>query len=290
MHSYNESAVITGTPSKNETAVQEFFLTLFQAMGHQHWWPSETPFEIVVGAFLTQNTAWTNVELALGQLRQAGVVDIQHIREVPLERLEVLIRSAGFFRQKAQRLKSFVAHVDERYSGSLEAMFARPTSHLRHELLSLSGIGPETADSILLYAGQHEVFVVDAYTRRILLRHQLIDEGATYEDIRRQCERALSDPKFIEKVQSMDLADARYDATKPKPAGAHHEPSAMSQAGRSPVAQIYNEMHALIVGIAKNYCLSRRVLCEECPLGIFLDHPVHLGNTGSTKKRASKKA
>src|SRR3954468_5662567 len=154
--------------SRREQRIRDFYSTLYQAWGPQHWWPADSRFEMIVGAFLTQNTAWTNVELALQKLRDAKLLSIEGIRQVPQPELEQLIRSAGYFRQKASRLKTFVAYADEFYGGSLDQMFARPTTELREELLKLNGIGPETADSILLYAGQHEVFVVDAYTRRIL--------------------------------------------------------------------------------------------------------------------------
>src|SRR4051794_24143697 len=161
----------TGKPSSEEL-VREYFSALFRTWGSQHWWPAESQFEVIAGAFLTQNTAWTNVELALSQLRNADVLSMDGIRRIAVEELERLIRSAGFFRQKSQRLKNFVAHVDQRYDGSLERLFAKDTHLLREELLSLNGIGRETADSILLYAGQHEIFVVDAYTRRIFERHR----------------------------------------------------------------------------------------------------------------------
>ncbi len=176
---------------KPEATVRAIYRKLARAWGRQHWWPAETAFEVIVGAILTQNTAWTNVERALASLRAAGRLSVAGIREVPLPRLEQLIRSSGYFRQKARRLKHFVAFLDDRYGGSLERMFAVPTEHLRTELLELKGIGPETADSILLYAGNREIFVVDAYTRRILQRHEAVSAGAKYEEIRSLVEQAL---------------------------------------------------------------------------------------------------
>jgi endonuclease-3 related protein len=250
-----------------------FFTTLFRAWGRQHWWPAESRFEVVVGAFLTQNTAWTNVELALAKLRSTDLLSLQGIRQVPLHELEQLIRSAGYFRQKAQRLKVFVAYVDEKYEGSLERMFVRPTPELRMELLALNGIGPETADSILLYAGNHEVFVVDAYTRRILDRHRILPENANYEEFGALFERALTSEfaaEVAEQAQQMQASSGE------KPPGAHHAPSAISEERRSDRAQLFNEMHGLIVGVAKNYCQSRRALCDACPLNVCLDKPVHL--------------
>ena len=147
-----------------EEQIRAYYYTLFQVWGPQHWWPARTRFEVIVGAYLTQNTSWTNVERALRRLRSAGLLNVQAMRKVSLAKLESQIRSAGYFRQKARRLKKFVAFLDDHYGGSLARMFAQPTARLRQELLALNGVGPETADSILLYAGQHPVFVVDAYT------------------------------------------------------------------------------------------------------------------------------
>jgi endonuclease III related protein len=163
-------------PGNPDEALRQFYRALYQAWGPQHWWPGETRFEVIAGAHLTQNTAWTNVERALANLRKAGVLTVEGIRGIRIARLERLIRPSGYFRQKARRLKTFVAFLDRQYGGSLEALFAEPTAKLREELLSLNGIGPETADSILLYAGNHAVFVVDAYTRRVLERHAILPE------------------------------------------------------------------------------------------------------------------
>src|SRR5690242_11092983 len=144
--------------------IRKYYLCLLRRWGPQNWWPAQSRFEVIVGAYLTQNTNWSNVEKAIGQLRRAGVLSVQGIREVPLSDLEQLIRSSGYFRQKALRLKQFVEFLDSKYGGSLDRMFAQETEKLRAELLVLNGVGPETADSILLYAGGHPVFVVDAYT------------------------------------------------------------------------------------------------------------------------------
>jgi endonuclease-3 related protein len=240
-----------------------YYQTLYAAWGRQHWWPAQSRFEIIVGAFLTQNTAWRNVELSLRRLRKSGLLSLAGIRNVPRARLEGMVRSSGYFRQKARRLKNFVACLDERYRGSLRRMFSQPTDRLREELLALDGIGPETADSILLYAGQHPVFVVDAYTRRILDRHGLVAASAPYEEIRRFCESALT---------NVAVGDQTADEAKNRrgPAGSCHPPSRMSLAKRSPIAQVYNDMHGLIVGVGKNYCLKSQPKCEECPLRGFL--------------------
>jgi endonuclease-3 related protein len=162
----------------SDETIRAYYDTLFSAWGRQHWWPARSRFEMIVGAFLTQNTAWINVEKALANLRRARLLTIGGIRNSPQAELEQLVRPSGYFRQKAQRLKAFVEFLDERYGGSLTRMFARPTAELRRELLALNGVGPETADSILLYAGNHPVFVVDAYTRRILERHEIVADTA----------------------------------------------------------------------------------------------------------------
>jgi endonuclease-3 related protein len=234
--------------------IRQLFSRLERSMGAQHWWPASSPFEVVVGAYLTQNTAWTNVELAIENLRRADVLSIEGIRETALDELEGMVRPAGYFRQKAARLKLFVAHLDSRHGGSLEKMLAEPAQSLRDELLGLTGIGPETADSILLYAANHEVFVVDSYTRRIFQRHGLIDETTTYEEIRLAVQDALRDAE----------AEA-HEAAEPIELSTH-APSAASRMERSPLAQSYNEFHALIVQTAKHFCVKGEPKCEHCPL------------------------
>jgi len=249
-------------------AIRNYYRALFSAWGRQHWWPAQSRFEVIVGAYLTQNTSWTNVEKALGNLRRAGLLTIDGIRRTPLPKLESLIRPSGYFRQKARRLKNFVGFPDARYGGLLTQMFARPTGELREELLALNGVGPETADSILLYAGNHPVFVVDAYTRRILERHRTIPNNAPYDEIRQLVEQALG-----AMLQSNAIQDGSLDSTKSGPAGACHRPSRMSTSKRSGVVQIFNEMHGLIVGVGKTYCLRSQPRCELCPLQKFLPEP-----------------
>jgi endonuclease-3 related protein len=249
------------SPAAQEALIRAFYGTLFRAWGRQHWWPARTRFEVIVGAFLTQNTAWTNVERALGSLRQAGALSLAGVRRTPLPQLEKLVRSAGYFHQKARRLKSFVRFLDARYGGSLDRLFGRLTPELREELLGLDGIGPETADSILLYAGNHPVFVVDAYTRRILERHKILPAGAKYEEVRQLCERALA---------SEAHAETGNCAPPTPPQGSGHRPSPMSTAPRPVAAQVFNEMHGLLVGVGKDYCLKSKALCERCPLGPLL--------------------
>jgi endonuclease-3 related protein len=254
--------------NEKENKVREFYHALYRTWGAQHWWPAETRFEVIVGAYLTQNTAWSNVELALTNLRQAQVLSVEGIRGVPLGTLERLIRPSGYFRQKASRLKTFVAFLDQQYDGSFDRLFAQPTDKLREELLSLNGVGPETADSILLYAGNHPVFVVDAYTRRILARHRILPETTGYEEIRDLFQRALS-PLAHEQEQTPEVAAQLEAGIR----GAAHPPSAMSTAARTALVQVYNEMHGLIVGVGKNYCRKAKAACEECSLLPFLPAP-----------------
>ena len=249
------------TSNSKQEELRLYYDTLFEAWGRQHWWPGRSRFEVIVGAYLTQNTAWTNVERALGQLRQAKVLSVKGIRSMPLRNLEKLIRSSGYFRQKAARLKWFIAFLDKNYGGSLALMFAQPTAKLREELLALKGVGPETADSILLYAGQQPVFVVDAYTRRILDRHGILSAHAPYEEIRALFEGALSG------IATQPETESRGRKTNLKTC---HSPSPMSLAQRSPRAQIYNEMHGLIVGVGKHYCSKSKPKCDGCPLQRFL--------------------
>jgi endonuclease-3 related protein len=175
----------TGRPATRPSReLRSFYDALMAAYGPQHWWPARTPLEVVVGAILTQNTNWKNVERAIDRLRQAGALDWKRLHALTPEALAELVRPAGTFRVKARRLKAFVEFLFERYGGRLEAMADRPTEALREELLGVSGIGRETADCILLYALHRPVFVVDAYTRRVLLRHGVIDADADYETLR----------------------------------------------------------------------------------------------------------
>jgi len=252
-----------------QSQIRTYYHTLFQAWGPQHWWPAQSRFEVILGAYLTQNTAWTNVEKALANLRSAHLLSVRGIRRASLAELERLIRPAGYFRQKAKRLKRFVAFLDQRYQGSLTKLLARPTQELREELLNLHGVGPETADSILLYAGNHPVFVVDAYTRRILARHEILPEKAAYDEIRKLFERALA-PVADSVAHCADAGDQHLVAGF---GGAAHPPSAMSTAKRTALAQVYNEMHGLIVGVGKNYCRKSQARCDECPLQKFLPRP-----------------
>ena len=177
----------------------ETLMDMYEAMrgrfGPQHWWPScealgahDRKLEICVGAVLTQNTNWTNVEKALARLMEAGAMSVAALHEMPHDRLAELIRPAGYFNVKARRLKNFIARVAERAGGDIEAFLDRPVAALRADLLGVHGIGPETADSMVLYAAGKCTFVVDAYTCRVLRRHGLIDATHDYQAVKGLCE------------------------------------------------------------------------------------------------------
>ncbi|GAB7024975.1 endonuclease III domain-containing protein [Geotalea toluenoxydans] len=160
------------------------FNSLFDHYGKLHWWPAETPFEVCVGAILTQNTNWGNVEKAIANLKKADLLSATTLRDVPVEELAQVIKPAGFFNVKSARLKDFVGWLFERYLGRLEAMFAGDWLELREELLKVRGIGRETCDSILLYAGNKPSFVVDAYTKRLFTHLGLVSAKDDYEAVR----------------------------------------------------------------------------------------------------------
>jgi endonuclease-3 related protein len=205
---------------------------LAQAYGPQHWWPAKTPFEVILGAYLTQNTAWKAVERSLANLRAAGALTLDGLRAISLDELRRLIQPSGFFTRKAPALKAFVAMVDEEFGGSLEALAAAPVGTLRRRLLELPGVGPETADAILLYALGAPVPVADEYLRRIAERHGLVE---------------------------LPKGSKRYDALA--------ELTRRAFAGDPPTeqARLFNEFHALTVAVGKAHC-GRTARCEGCPL------------------------
>lgn len=208
------------------------YRTLLRAFGPQGWWPARTKFEMMTGAILTQNTAWTNVEKALGALRREKLLAPAPLHNIPRDHLAALIKPAGYYNLKAHRLKHFAAWLMTEYGGSIPRMFHEETGALRHKLLAVHGIGKETADSILLYAGHKPVFVVDAYTRRFMMRHGWLDEKAAYDDVARVFVDGLNVP-----------ANDRV--------------------------RIYNEYHALIVELAKRHCRAKPA-CAGCPLEKWL--------------------
>ncbi|HEV2323211.1 MAG TPA: base excision DNA repair protein [Terracidiphilus sp.] len=205
---------------------------LAAAYGPQHWWPAETAFEVILGAYLTQNTAWKAVERSLENLRAAGALSLEGLRSISEEKLRSLIRPSGFITRKAPALKAFVAMLDMEFGGSLKRLAAAPTGELRHRLLALPGVGEETADAILLYALGHTVPVADEYLRRIAERHRLVDAGK-------------GRPRY----------EALTELTR----------RAFSSAPASNQARLFNDFHALTVAVGKAHC-GRAPRCEGCPL------------------------
>jgi endonuclease-3 related protein len=203
---------------------QEMFGRLLAHYGPQHWWPGETPFEVMVGAILTQNTNWRNVEKAIANLKTAGVLELHKLLSLSDTRMAELIKPAGYFNVKTKRLKAFLEFLGERFEGDIGKMRREPTAKLREELLAVKGIGKETADSIRLYALDHPIFVVDAYTYRVFTRHYLIEEEATYDE----------------------LQELAMDHIPADPAH-------------------YNELHALLVMVGKDFC-GPKPKCDHCPL------------------------
>lgn len=211
-----------------ERRIKRLYPVLRDHFGFQHWWPGETRFEIVIGALLTQNCAWSNVEKAITNLKNAGALTLTALRDLPRERLEALIRPTGYFRQKAERLTRLIAFLADELGWDGVSPVKRDTARFRRELLALSGIGPETADSILCYGFDRKIFVVDAYTKRMLARLPITVED-DYETIRTLFERVI-----------ISGLDGSLDTFK--------------------------DLHAQIVMLGKHYCRKSAPRCAECPL------------------------
>jgi len=205
--------------------VYEIYDMLLNHFGPQGWWPGDTPFEVMVGAVLTQNTNWVNVTKAIGNLKRESLLSFNKMHDLPVELLAEKIKPAGYFNLKARRLKNLLNFISEEYFGSIEDMFGEDTLSLREKILTVKGIGPETADSILLYAGNKPVFVVDTYTHRIFSRHNVIAEEEGYYEIQEY-----------------------FTLSLPEDVG------------------LYNEYHALIVRLGKEFCKKSKPLCSKCPL------------------------
>lgn len=223
---------------------------LAEVYGPQFWWPAETPFEVILGAYLTQNTAWKSVERSLANLRAAGALTVEGLRSIPVEELQMLIRPSGFHTRKAPALKAFVDMLDREFAGSLDRLEATPTATLRHRLLALPGVGPETADAILLYALNHPVPVADEYLRRIAVRHRLLLPPLGrrgYESLAALTRQAFASEKLE-----------------------NH-------------ARLFNETHALTVAVGKAHC-GRTPLCAGCPLAYDLPKENVLGAKKSKQK------
>ncbi|MFQ5975956.1 MAG: endonuclease III domain-containing protein [Candidatus Hydrothermarchaeales archaeon] len=213
----------------SRTTPMDIYGILFENFGEQNWWPGETPFEVIIGAILTQNTAWQNVEVAIRNLKDANLLSPRGVLNATDEELERCVRPAGYFRIKTKRLKSFINFLFDECDGDLDKLFKTPLPELRSKLLGVNGIGPETADSIILYAGKKPTFVVDAYTKRIFSRIGILEENLSYEEVK----------KFFEDNLPKDL-------------------------------KLYNEFHALIVVLGKNYCNSKPE-CKKCPIDFYCD-------------------
>ena len=171
-------------PSPMTTRLMDVYDRFYTAYGPQHWWPGESPFEVIAGAILTQSAAWTNVEMALAKMRAAGCWSFDAVHQISESDLAQLVRSSGYFNAKARKLKAFAAHVAVNYQGDLDSFFSKPADLLRDELLSIHGIGDETADDIMVYAAEKPSFVIDTYTRRIMDRLGMAPDGgrAKYGD------------------------------------------------------------------------------------------------------------
>jgi endonuclease-3 related protein len=206
-------------------ALRSVYGRLYKAFGPQRWWPGDTPFEVAIGAILTQNTAWTNVERAIKNIKAEGRLSFRAMERLSEKRLAGMIRPAGYFNIKARRLKHFLRFLKTGYGGSMALLRKRRLSETRRALLGVNGIGPETADSILLYALDKPVFVIDAYTRRVFARHGLIRADADYDKAQKF---------FMDRLPSQ--------------------------------TRLYNEYHALIVRLGKEFCHKTRPRCAACPL------------------------
>ncbi len=202
---------------KTRQQLNEMYELLLEAFGPQHWWPGETTFEIILGAILTQNTSWANVAKAIANLKAAGCLEPDKLHALDSEAIEKLIRPAGYFRLKTKRLRNFMQWLFDEYGGDLDALTRVETRRLREELLGISGIGPETADSILLYAFNRPVFVVDTYTARVAVRHGLIEPDIDYEQLQYLFESNLeSDAQRFNEYHAL-LVCAGKEFCKPKP-------------------------------------------------------------------------
>jgi len=225
---------VTATKPTPAQRLRQMHDQLAEAYGQQHWWPAETPLEMILGAYLTQNTAWKAVERSLSNLRAAGALTLDGLRSLTLEKLQRLIQPSGFHSRKAPALKAFVAMLDEEFGGTLEKLAASPTPALRRRLLTLPGVGPETADAILLYALGHPVPVADEYLRRIAERHGLVTPAAG------------RNRKGYESLADLTRAAFASDAAEKQ-------------------ARLFNEFHALTVAVGKAHC-RRAAHCAGCPL------------------------
>jgi endonuclease III related protein len=198
--------------------LKRVYETLFSAYGPQHWWPGETPFEVIIGAILTQNTTWKNVERAIANLKDRGLLSVEGLRDVPVDDLALLIRPAGYFNSKARKLKMFVNFLCEKHDCRLEKLFALDAEEMRAELLGVWGIGEETADSIVLYAAEKPSFVTDAYTRRLFSRLGVCDETVKYGALRHLFMSNLApDTEVFNEYHALIVHHSKYFCSKRHP-------------------------------------------------------------------------
>ena len=203
--------------AKHKKTLTEIYNILLKHFGPQHWWPGDTPFEIAVGAILTQNTNWENVEKAIINLKKERVLKARTLHDMSHKKLAALIRPAGYFNIKAKRLKNFLSFLSNHYRGSMKSMKEENIYVLRESLLNVNGIGPETADSILLYALEKPVFVIDAYTKRILHRHKIASDRTTYHEMQDFFQGCLTaDADFYNEYHALIVMTGKHYC-KPKP-------------------------------------------------------------------------
>lgn len=237
-------------------ALQEYFRSLLADFGPQGWWPAHTRLEVILGAILTQNTNWWNAARALQRLRRAGMLRLARLRRVPRAQLESLLRPAGYFRQKARTIRNFLAWLERNCAGSLAAMFARPPAELRRELLGIKGLGEETVDAILLYAGRQPYFVADGYTRRVLARHGWLPPSAGYGEAQRFLHQHLpADPRLYGEFHALlvEAGKRHCRRSEARCAGCPLEPFLPPQEGISPAA-------ALPEGAGPNLLMPERLV------------------------------
>ena len=230
-----------GHQSHEAKALRRAYQLMLDHFGHQHWWPGETTFEVCIGAILTQNTNWGNVERAIANLKAAGVLEPKKLFGLTETKLAELIQPAGYFNVKARRLHCFLRVLMKDFGGSLDRLFAGETTAVRDRLLAINGIGPETADSMLLYAGGHARFVIDAYTNRIFQRHCWSARAASYDELQMLCENSLCQKRGSERLD------------------------------------YWQDFHAQLVMVGKHFCRSRRPNCEQCPLKELLPNTHSFG-------------
>jgi endonuclease III related protein len=198
--------------------LKRVYETLFSAYGRQYWWPGETPFEVIIGAILTQNTSWKNVERAIANLKDKGLLSLEGLRDVPVDDLALVIRPAGYFNSKARKLKAFISFLCEKHDCELESLFALGPEEMREELLGVWGIGEETADSIILYAAEKSSFVIDAYTRRLFSRLGVCEETVKYEYLRHLFMSNLApDIRVFNEYHALIVHHSKYFCSKRSP-------------------------------------------------------------------------